>query len=79
MSDLIYYCTKENNDCSQRNECERYLDADSHTSKTTLFKTACTNTNNKILFIKREDLDVTNNINNFVHDTKESDSTEKAT
>ena len=36
MPDLIYYCTKENNDCQKRIECERYLDSDSHTNKTTL-------------------------------------------
>lgn len=52
MPDPIYYCTKENNDCQKRNECERYLNSDSHTNKTTLFKSACTDSNNKILFIK---------------------------
>ena len=54
MLDTIYYCTKENNDCSRRNECERYLNSDSHTSKTTLFKNSCTDDNNRILFIKVE-------------------------
>lgn len=68
MTDLIYYCSKENNDCPKRNECERYLDSDSHTSKTTLFKASCTEQNNRILFIKREDIDENN--------SKESDTTE---
>lgn len=54
MLDTIYYCSKENNDCSRRNECERYLNSDSHTSKTTLFKNSCTDDNSRILFIKVE-------------------------
>lgn len=74
MSDTIYYCTKENNDCPKRNECERYLDSDSHMSKTTLFKNSCTDDNNRILFIKVEHTDVPN------HNTeKEDDSTEQTT
>lgn len=74
MSDLIYYCTKENNDCSRCNECERYADSDSHTSKTTLFKNSCTDDNNRILFIKAEHVDMPTN-----DDTKEDDSTEQTT
>ena len=74
MPDLIYYCIKKNNDCPQRNECERYLDSDLHTSKTTLFKNACTDDNNRILFIKREDIDMS--VNN---EKKEDDSTEQTT
>lgn len=60
MPDSIYYCTKENNDCSRCNECERYVDSDSHMSKTTLFKNACTDDNNRILFIKAEYINETN-------------------
>lgn len=71
MSDLIYYCTKENNDCSRCNECERYVDSDSHTSKTTLFKNTCTDDNNRILFIEVEHINASANNN-----TKESDLTE---
>lgn len=74
MPDTIYYCAKENNDCPQRNECERYLDSDSHASKATLFKAACANDNNRILFIKAEHVDVPANDN-----TKEDDSTEQTT
>lgn len=74
MPDLIYYCTKENNNCQKRNECERYLNSDSHTNKTTLFKTACTDSNNRILFIKAEQIDAPTNNN-----TKESDLTEQTT
>ena len=57
MPDTMYYCTKENNDCSQRSECGRYVNSDSHTSKTTLFKNACTDDNNRILFIDVSDND----------------------
>ena len=57
MPDTIYYCTKENNDCPKRNDCERYLGSDLHTSKTTLFKNACTDDNNRILFIDVSDND----------------------
>lgn len=74
MPDPIYYCTKENNGCPKRNECERYLGSDLHTSKTTLFKSACTYSNNRILFIKAEYINEPNN-----NDTKEDDSTEQTT
>lgn len=72
MSDLIYYCIKENNDCPKRNECERYLNSDAHNCKTTLFKNACTDENDRILFIKTEHIDAPANDN-----TKEDDSTEQ--
>ena len=72
MPDLSYYCTKENNDCPQRNECERYLNSDSHNCKTTLFKNACTDDNNRILFIEAEHINAPTDYN-----TKESDSTEQ--
>lgn len=74
MPDLIYYCTKENNDCPKRNECERYLSSATHNCKTTLFKNACTDTNNRILFIKAEYINEPDN-----NDTKEDDSTEQTT
>lgn len=74
MSDTIYYCIKDNNDCPRCNECERYINSDSHTNKTTLFKNACTDDNNRILFIKAEYI-------NEPHDNteKEDDSTEQIT
>lgn len=74
MPDTIYYCTKENNDCPKRNDCERYLGSDLHTSKTTLFKNICTNTNNRILFIQKENINVTNNTEDSEYETKEDDS-----
>lgn len=79
MSDLIYYCAKENNDCPKRNKCERYLNSDAHNCKTTLFKNACTDDNNRILFIKREDINAIDSINNLAYNTKEEDSTEQTT
>lgn len=74
MSDTIYYCIKGNNDCPKQNECERYIDSDAHNCKTTLFKTACTDDNNRILFIKAEHTDMNTNDN-----TKDGDSTEQTT
>lgn len=68
MLDSIYYCTKENNDCPKREECKRYVELDAHTCKAPLYKSACTSSNKRILFIKRED-------NNT--EDKESDSTEQ--
>lgn len=74
MPDPIYYCTKENNDCSKRNDCERYLNVDIRNCKTTLFKNACTDANNRILFIKAEYINETND-----NTEKESDSTGQTT
>ena len=79
MSDLIYYCIKKNNNCPKQNECERYLDSDSHANKATLFKYACTDNNNRILFIKKEDIDATDNINNSGQNSEEDDATEQTT
>lgn len=72
MSDLIYYCVKEDNNCSRRNECERYIASDSHNSKTSLFKNACTEDNNRILFIEADKSNTPNK-----DKTKEGDSTEQ--
>lgn len=70
MADLIYYCVKENNSCPKRNQCKRYLDSDSHNCKSTLYKNACTDDNNRILFIEIENISTDDN-------TKEDDSTEQ--
>lgn len=72
MSDIIYYCIKSNNDCPLRNKCARYLSSDSHNSKITLFKNACTALSNRILFIKTEYIDEPDD-----SQTKEDDSTEQ--
>lgn len=69
MVDLIYYCVKENNSCPKRNQCKRYLDSDSHKCKSTLYKNACTDDNNRILFIEIENISTDDN-------TKEDDLTE---
>ena len=73
MTDSIYYCAKENNDCPRCNECERYINSDSYTSKTTLFKNACTDNNNRILFIKAEYVNEPNDNT----EKEEDDSTEQ--
>lgn len=53
MNDLLYYCTRDNNTCSKKETCERYLEADNKNSAT-LFKLSCTENNNYILYIKQE-------------------------
>lgn len=50
----IYYCTQENNDCPKKEECKRYIEAENQ-SVATLFKMACTEDNDYILFMKYED------------------------
>ena len=52
MSDKIYYCTKEDNDCPNKEECKRYIGEDE--CRVTLFKEACTEDNNYVLFMKNE-------------------------
>lgn len=52
MSDKIYYCVQENNDCPKKEECKRYIEEDE--CRVTLFKVACTKDNNYVLFMKNE-------------------------
>jgi hypothetical protein len=49
----IYYCTQENNTCLKKDDCKRYVESDGKPNAT-LFKVACTEDNNYILFIKAE-------------------------
>ena len=79
MSDLIYYCIKENNNCPRQDECERYLDSDSHANKATLYKSACTEQNARILFIKKENINVSDSMDNSGQNTEEGDPTEQTT
>ena len=53
MADSIYYCVKENNDCPKKESCRRYIESDNK-DKTTLFKMACTDNNDYVLFILYE-------------------------
>lgn len=53
MEDSLYYCTQENNTCPRRESCKRYISEDQ--CRATLFKAACTEDNNYVLFIKIED------------------------
>lgn len=56
MSDLIYYCTNENNTCPKKDSCKRYLEMASHPdTNTTLFKIACTKDNEYVLYIEKEE------------------------
>lgn len=49
----IYYCTKKNNTCPNKETCRRYLDVNGK-NHTTLYKMACTENNNYMLYIKHE-------------------------
>ena len=49
----IYHCTQENNICPKKESCKRYIN--SGECHTTLFKMACTEDNDYILFIKHEE------------------------
>jgi hypothetical protein len=53
MSDAIYYCTNKNNTCQKKESCKRYLDVDGK-NHATLFKFACTENNNYLLFMDKE-------------------------
>lgn len=53
MNKKIFYCTKENNDCPNKERCERYQYADEKDiGITTLYKVACTEENGRRLFMK---------------------------
>lgn len=54
MFDNIYYCKNENNSCPKKDECLRYIDAVDQPAAT-LFKQACTESNQYQLFIKKEE------------------------
>lgn len=50
----MYYCVKENNECPKKDICKRYIESENE-DKTTLFKMACTDANDYVLFIKYEE------------------------
>ena len=50
MSDTIYYCKQEENDCPVKDTCERYVDAEQHECKVTLYKAMCVDDNGRVLF-----------------------------
>ena len=52
MSDLIYFCVQEDNDCNKKEDCKRYVKSSDDKNKATLFKVACTKENDYQLFIK---------------------------
>ena len=57
MADSLYYCVKDNNDCPKKDTCKRYIESDDK-DKTTLFKMACTENNDYVLFIKHEEKEI---------------------
>ena len=66
MADLIYFCTKENNTCTKKDECKRYVENSENKNSATLFKLSCTEKNNHVLFIKTSETQE-------AHETKEDD------
>lgn len=55
---LYYCCTQENNDCPNKEKCMRYLNANT-APHATLFKYACTEENEYLLFMaKPEETDL---------------------
>lgn len=50
---VIYGCEKKDNECPQKDSCNRYLL--DYEMVSTLWRTACTDGNNKILYIKHEE------------------------
>ena len=53
MADALYYCTRNNNTCSKKETCKRYIEANGN-SNATLFKNACIENNNYVLYIESE-------------------------
>ena len=49
----IYYCTAKNNTCIKKDKCKRYVDAKGK-NNATLFKFACTENNNYLLFMDKD-------------------------
>lgn len=47
----LYYCTNENNNCPKKDTCKRHNNVVDNPS-TTLYKEACTENNNYILYIE---------------------------
>lgn len=58
MSDTIYYCKQEENDCPVKDTCERYVDAEQHECKVTLCKAMCVDDNGRVLFINKTPLNI---------------------
>ena len=52
MNDFIYCCENNGNTCEKKDKCSRYLKANEHICKTTLFKQSCTKDNEYILFME---------------------------
>ena len=54
MPDSLYYCTQINNTCSKKESCKRYIQAENNVNAT-LFKVACNESNDYILFIEHKE------------------------
>lgn len=62
MNKLIYYCSQEGNTCDKKEQCQRYIGAiEKDINKTSLYKVACTQANNRVLFMQTEKKGENNN------------------
>ena len=56
MNKKIFHCSKKDNTCPKRNQCQRYIDSDKEGARsTTLFKVSCTEENERKLYMKVEE------------------------
>lgn len=51
----IYYCTQEDNYCPKKENCKRYVELNDEKCHATLFKTACTEDNDYVLYMKHNE------------------------
>ena len=68
----IYYCTNENNICPKKETCKRYVEVEGK-NHATLFKVACTEDNNYVLFMKYKEVQESQEI----QDTQDNEETVK--
>ena len=57
MNNNLYFCTQENNTCIKKDTCKRYMEYinQENNCHASLFKTACTEKNNYVLYMKIEE------------------------
>ena len=53
----IYFCTIEDNECIKKDTCKRYVENNNEECHICLYKNACTEENNHVLYIRYEKLE----------------------
>lgn len=54
MKDYIYSCGHNDNQCAKKEQCARYKEATEESITANLYRQACTEENEYILFIKKD-------------------------